>query len=316
MNTPTIIASAMAEFERLMAQQLHTEVKLINDISRELSQRKGKQLRPMLTLLSAGAAMGHVPDNKIMLAVAMELLHNSSLIHDDVVDESDLRRGRPTLNAMWGNKIAVLFGDFYLANVMSLLCTHADKAEMAIINQTAVEMSEGELLQQENSMNNDLSLAAYRSTIFKKTASLLSACCQIGQYQAGVTSAVDLKRFGYHFGMAFQMRDDLLDYSPNANTGKPYGNDLREHKMTLPLILFMQHASDGERSMVENLLKKKEIDDVEILQVIASAEKNGAIAATREYIRQEVDQALECLASLPESEYKQALVQVAETLLY
>jgi len=316
MTIPPIIASAMAEFERLMAQQLHTEVKLINDISRELSQRKGKQLRPMLTLLSAGATMGHVPSKKIMLAVAMELLHNSSLIHDDVVDESDMRRGMPTLNAMWGNKIAVLFGDFYLANVMSLLCTHAEKEEMNIINQTAVEMSEGELLQQQNSINKDLSLDAYRSTIFKKTASLLSACCQIGQYGNDNQEGVDLKRFGYHFGMAFQMRDDLLDYSPKANTGKPFGNDLREHKMTLPLILFMQRASEGERAMVNRLLQKKELDDIEVMQVISSAEKNGAIEATKAYIQQEVNEALACLSPLHESEYKEALVQVTNSLLY
>ena len=315
MTLPAILAAPMADYERLMAQQLNTGVALINDITRDLSSRKGKRLRPILTMLSAGATFGSVPEKKILLAVALELLHNSSLIHDDVVDESLLRRNSPTANSTWGNKIAVLYGDFCLANVLQLLCSHASREETAIVNLATIEMTEGELLQQQNSLNNDLSLDTYRSTIYKKTASLLAACCQVGQWRPEPLE-VDLRHFGYHFGMAFQMRDDLLDYSPSIQTGKPYGNDLREHKMTLPLILFMQRASEGDKAFVERVLKQEVIDDVEVMQVIAAAERSGAIEATREYVRQELDLALASLAPLPDSPYKEALVQVTESMSY
>lgn len=312
MTTPHIIASEMAAYEILMAQQLHTEVKLINDIASQLSHRHGKQLRPMLTLLSAGATLGYVPQQKLHMAVAMELLHNSSLIHDDVVDEASLRRGLPTANNIWGNKIAVLFGDFYLANVMTLLCQHASKEEMDIVNRTAVEMSEGELLQQQNSLGLDTSLIAYRQTIYKKTASLMAACCQVGE---GVSTGA-LKDFGTHFGMAFQMRDDLLDYSPDAATGKPYGNDLRERKMTLPLILFLQEAPEADRTFAMGLLKKETVEEVELMQLIAAMERHGALQTTRDAITQEVQLALQALESIKESPYKEALVQFTQQLLY
>ena len=307
MTIPSIIASEMAAYEAFMAQQLHTEVRLINDIAAQLNQRHGKRLRPMLTLLSAGAALGHVPEQKVHLAVAMELLHNSSLIHDDVVDEASLRRGLPTVNSTWGNKIAVLFGDFYLANVMNLLCRHASKEEMEIVNRTAVEMSEGELLQQQNSLGLDTSIDAYRQTIYKKTASLMAACCQVG---GGYT------QFGTHFGMAFQMRDDLLDYSPAAATGKPYGNDLRERKMTLPIIHFLQQASEGDRTFAMGLLQKDEVEEVEILQLIAAMERQGSLEATRKAIAEEVSLALEALEAVEESPYKEALVQLTQQLLH
>ena len=315
MTIPTIIASAMEQYEQVKAQQLQTDVELINTITGQLSRQKGKQLRPILTLLSAGASMGHVPERKIPLAVAMELLHTSSLIHDDVVDESTMRRGIPTINSSYSNKIAVLYGDYCLANVIRLLNRHATPEEMDVVNQTTVEMTEGVMLQQQSNNRQDLSLETYLSTIHKKTASLISACCQIGQWSAE-HSDTHLSLFGHHFGMAFQMRDDLLDYSPMAATGKPYGNDIREHKMTLPLILFLSKATEGDKAFTQELLRKEVIDDMEVMQLIAAMEKQGALEATREHIRHEVEQALAALTPLPASPYKEALVQVTNEISY
>lgn len=303
----------MEKFEQIYSQQLCTSVSLIQEISSQLAQQRGKKLRPMLTCLSAGACIGHVPDKKLYLAVALELLHNSSLIHDDVVDESDMRRGQPTVNHRWGNKIAVLTGDFYLANAMALLCQYASSDEMNIVNQTAVEMSEGELLQQQSSLRSDLSIQAYNATIYKKTASLLSACCQVGQWSEEGT-AINMKKFGTHFGMAFQMRDDLLDYMPAAQTGKPYGNDLIEHKMTLPLIHYINRLGEHDAQHLMKMIESPMLGDEVVMQVIAGADNSGALEDTRRDINKEIDLAIEELAQLPQSEYKNSLVSLTESL--
>lgn len=308
-----ILAEPLATFERIYAEQLSTSVSLIDDINKQVTQQKGKQLRPMLTMLSAGACLGEITERKIYLAVALEMLHNSSLIHDDVVDESAIRRGMPTTNSRWGNKIAVLFGDFYLSKVMYLLCQYATHEEMAIVNNTAIEMSEGELLQQQNSLTTDLRRQSYFSTIYKKTASLLSTCCRVGQWSEK-GNAVDLKDFGMHFGMAFQMRDDLLDYLPTSITGKPQGNDILERKMTLPLIYFMDRADEVNRKATMDLIDRKDIDDILLMQILTQVERSGALQATAADIDKEIDLALESLSPLEASPYKEGLVSLTESL--
>lgn len=305
----------MAEFESIYAQQIASTVSLINDINSHFAQQQGKHLRPMLTLLSAGVASGSVVQNKVSLAVAMELLHNSSLIHDDVVDESDLRRGQSTINNRWGNKIAVLCGDFYLSNAVNLLCQHACAEELRIVSRTAREMSEGELIQQQSSHRRDFGIDTYRNTIYKKTASLISTCCEIGAFTPQDTVPTDtLRNFGTHFGMAFQMLDDMLDYMPNTNTGKPHGNDIKEFKTTLPLILYMKQASEDEQRLVVELFKEGYVSDTDAQQLIGKVTDSGALDQAAQAVAQEVCLAHDALKTLPESPYKEELLLLTNNL--
>lgn len=309
-----IVAPQLEAFEREYADQLHSSVKLANTITDYLNTRRGKQLRPLLTLLSAGACQGEITQHSIKMAVAMEMLHNSSLIHDDVVDESSLRRGIPTVNNTWGNKIAVLSGDFYLAKVMTLLCRYASTEEMDVVNGTAVSMSEGELLQQQTAHSLNLDEENYIATIEKKTASLIASCCEIGSLAGDNKGYASLLRtFGLHFGLAFQMRDDMLDYMPEANTGKPYGNDIQERKMTLPLINYLATADPSRKEM---LLKQiaDGADEIIAMQIVAEISHSAAMQKTQERINSEIAVAIEAISPLPDSIYKQALIDLATLL--
>lgn len=313
-NISDLLTDSLTAFEMEYASQLQSSVSLINEINSYLNQRKGKQLRPVLTLLSAGACMGKIMPNKVHMAVAMELLHNSSLIHDDVVDESSFRRGLLSINSRWSNKIAVLCGDYYFSKVLRLLCTYASNKEMSIINRVAVDMSEGELLQQQTSRLLDLSVETYFNTIYKKTASLLSACCELGAYNSAdnTDAQVALCEFGRHFGLAFQLRDDLLDYTPKADSGKPYGNDIKEKKMTMPLICYMNITSKDNKKAIFELLEYDVIDDIAALQVVRNVEKSGALEQTQKYIEQEAQKAVAQLATIPDSKYKDGLIQLTQ----
>lgn len=313
----SIISEPLAQFDKEYGNYLHSEVPLLQSITSFLLSRQGKHIRPMLTILSSGASLGSIPEKKIKLAVGLEMLHNSSLIHDDIVDEAQMRRGIPTVNQRWGNKIAVLSGDFFLANVMHILCSNATPNEMNIVNRTAIEMSEGELLQQQTVRESDFSIDVYRNTIFKKTASLLATCCEIGCLHDAIDPSFPsmFQQFGYHFGMAFQMRDDILDYSPNIASGKLFGNDIKEKKITLPLIRLMEQASEGDKNFVWSLLKSEVIDDIQVEQLISLMNSRGALTTTRQDIKDEVDKAIEALQPIPSSQYKDGLVALANILL-
>lgn len=311
-----IVAEQLSAFADEYRRQLQSSVTIINSINDYLTQRKGKMLRPLLTLLSAGAAHGSIADYKIQMAVALEMLHNSSLIHDDVVDESSLRRGMETVSHRWSNQIAVLAGDFYLAKVMHLLCLHASYEERDIVSRTAIEMSEGELLQQQASRNIDLSEENYMDTIYKKTASLMASCCEVGAWSSTPLSAApSLREYGRLFGLAFQMRDDILDYSPETETGKPCGNDIKERKMTLPLIYFFHQTSSSIQQRLSALLKQPFIGDEEASEVVDMVHRSSALEQTRQTIRKVVDQAIAQLHSLTPSPYRDGLHQLTALLI-
>ncbi|MCR5424431.1 MAG: polyprenyl synthetase family protein [Bacteroidales bacterium] len=310
----TIVTQELAAFEQEYAEQMHSSVELANNVGKYITRHKGKLIRPLLTMLSAGASNGTVDDHIVHMAVALELLHNSSLIHDDVVDNSNLRRGMPTINSYLGNKVAVLCGDLYLAKVMSLLCAYANTAEMAVINRTAIEMSEGELLQQQTCRITNLDEANYIVTIDKKTASLMAACCEIGSISKNNTDYTkQLKEFGVHYGRAFQMHDDMLDYMPMANTGKPYGNDIQEKKITLPLLCFLRQTSESRRNAIMEILQQNTIDEIAATQIVAEVADSEALHEVQEHIDIESALALEQLSILPPSKYKnglQAMIQL------
>lgn len=314
MTTLTQIKSTIAEplkqLDLRYRATLQSPVALVNEINDYLLARSGKQIRPLLVLLSAYA--GHeslsqeMLDQKIELAITMEMLHNSSLMHDDVVDESELRRGRESVRHRWSNKIAVLCGDYYLALVMEILNRLNDISISQAINNTVIEMTEGELLQQQVSRTTNLDEENYNSVIYKKTASLMATCCEIGY--------APLRDFGKHFGMAFQIRDDIMDYHPDAETGKPQGNDIRERKMTLPILKYLQMADCQERERVLELLKHEAINDEEADALVNKVADSGALTAAAQALNSEIAQARQALTQLKDSDYKTALYDLAGIL--
>ncbi len=228
------IAREMEEFEPRFRASMHTRVLLLDKIMNYIVKRKGKQMRPMFVFLSAGAC-GEISDSTFRGASLIELLHTATLVHDDVVDEANYRRGFFSVNALWKNKVAVLVGDFLLSRGLLLSVEHKDFDLLAIVSNAVREMSEGELLQMEKSRSLNMTESIYFEIIRQKTASLISSCCAVGASSTGAPDDVvqKMKLFGEKVGMAFQIKDDLFDYG-EEEIGKPLGIDIKEKKMTLP----------------------------------------------------------------------------------
>lgn len=309
-----LLKPQLTQFDQLYSSQMLSSVPLVNEINEYLRARSGKQIRPLLLLASAQAGLypgsGHEHDKvmatKTKLALAMEILHNSSLMHDDVVDESALRRGQETVRQHWSNKIAVLCGDYYLAQVMAILNQVNDKEVSMIVDRTVIEMSEGELLQQQISRSYDQDEENYNNVIFKKTASLMGACCEIGYRM--------LREFGVQFGMAFQIRDDILDYHPESETGKPCGNDIKENKMTLPLLCYLQQNGKEEQIRVRQLFESGPVSDADARNLSERVRQSGALHLAHMKLSQRIQQAIEALKVLPDSPYRAALEQLSLSL--
>ncbi|MBR4175795.1 MAG: polyprenyl synthetase family protein [Bacteroidales bacterium] len=296
----------------------HSDIPIINDINKHLMSQNGKQLRPMLTLLSAcccGLPDNTTPPHPVFNAVAaIETLHTSTLIHDDVVDQSDVRRGNPTVNHLWGNKTAVLLGDYYLALVMKTINAIDNKTITQIINHTVIQMSEGELLQQQQSNNYDTDQSVYYQIIRKKTALFMAACCKIGA--AFATDRTDLHHeaylFGENIGIAFQIRDDLLDFKPTQLSGKPQGNDIKEHKCTLPLIFALENDITKDRLLP--LLTKNGISDNEISLITQIVEQSDSIQKTEDVMHDYLRKAQQHLLHLPDNKYRDAIFKLTDLL--
>ena len=310
------IALPLQHFHEACDKMMDSQVPIIRNINRQLLTHNGKQLRPLLTLLSAcccGFPLHAEADHPLFaVSAAIETLHNATLIHDDVVDESDTRRGQPTVNKQWSNKIAVLVGDYYLAQVM-LTINAANKPEVTqIINRTVIDMTEGELLQQECCGHYDIGEETYNSIIRKKTACFMAACCETGAIFATDDEAIRhaARDFGEHIGMAFQLRDDLLDYLPTAVTGKPQGNDLREHKATLPLILAMRHADSHTKKEISSLLGQTHLDDSDIDRLTTMIATPAMMDVARQHLNAELEKARQSARQLPDNGYRDDLMQL------
>lgn len=309
-----LIAQPLEEFQAKYYSAAQSDVPLIEDIHAYLNQSPGKQIRPVVALLSAGACGGIHPELTQFL-VSMELLHSTSLIHDDVVDEASQRRGIATVNNKWGNKIAVLSGDFFLAQVMRMLFEADDKNVIRIFNKTVIEMSEGELLQQQSSMMINLSEENYLQTIYKKTATLIASCCEVGAYMASKgdeESMNTMRAFGKHLGLAFQMRDDILDYLPDSKTGKNHGNDIREHKMTLPLIGYLNICDENERESILDVLNKNALTEELADEIVKKVVDSDAISYSQQRLEEEIETAKQYLMKLPQSPYRDALEKFSD----
>jgi octaprenyl-diphosphate synthase len=305
------IRKEMDEFELKFRKAMQSTVPLLDRIMHYIVKRKGKQMRPMFVFLSAGLN-GEIAESTYRAASLIELLHTATLVHDDVVDDSNLRRGFFSINAVWKNKIAVLVGDYLLSRGLLLSVEHEEFELLKIVSQAVRKMSEGELLQIEKARKLDITEEVYYEIITAKTASLIASCCATGASSVGA-SAETVKRmhdFGEAVGIAFQIKDDLFDYEQTEQTGKPRGIDIKEHKMTLPLIYALNHSDSSEKRFIINTVKSYSEDKKRVETVIRMVMEKGGLNYAREKMHRYQNQAFSLIEHLPDSTYKQSLMQL------
>ncbi|MDI3527032.1 MAG: octaprenyl-diphosphate synthase [Tenuifilum sp.] len=308
------ISNHLEKFEDFFKQNMNSDIKLLNLIVNYIVRRKGKQLRPMLVFLSAGAC-GKIEQPAYVAAGMIELLHTATLIHDDIVDEAYERRGFFSINALWRSKVAVLVGDFLLSRGLQVAIEHNQIDMLRVINQAVKDMSEGELLQIERSRKMNIDEETYYEIIRKKTASLIASCCANGAIAAKAPDEMvdTMYQFGLNLGIAFQIRDDLFDYQPSGAIGKPTGNDIKEQKLTLPLIYSLKNANKQERKRILRLITmgKKE----SIPEIIAFAKQSGGLEYTHQKMLEFRDKAKDILNNIPDSEYKDSLLILTDFMV-
>lgn len=298
----------LQEYEKIYRNSLKSNVPLLDRVTGYILRHKGKQIRPLFVFFTAGLCGGITP--KTYRAAAMiELLHNATLVHDDVIDDSNERRGFFSLNAIWKNKISVLVGDYLLSRGLLLAVDNDDFDILKIVTRSVKQMSEGELLQMEKARTLDISEDIYFEIITKKTASLISSCFECGAASA-VTDQATQEKFrlmGQYTGIAFQIKDDLLDFSTSRAKGKPTGSDLKEKKITLPLIHLLENSSFFERRKLINIVKNRNHDLTKVAYLIDRVNQCGGIEYSRAKMDENLFKAYEILDSLPDSEWKEPL---------
>ncbi len=301
------ISAELNLFESKFREAMKSSVPLLDTIMTYIVKRKGKQVRPMFVFYCAKLFEG-INDSTYRGASMVELLHTATLVHDDVVDDSDERRGFFSINALWKNKIAVLVGDYLLSKGLLLSVKNKDFHLLEIISEAVQAMSEGELLQIEKTRNLNLSEDVYFDIIKKKTASLIASCCAIGAASAGA-NAEQIKQmhlFGEKIGIAFQIKDDLLDYGDD-DIGKPHGIDIKEKKLTLPIIYTINNADKETRRFIINSIKNHNTDKKRVAEVIRYVNEHDGIAYTRKAMLRYKEEALEILNSISQNEFADKL---------
>ena len=301
------ILEEMELFEAKFSNAMSSKVALLNRITHYIVNRKGKQMRPMFVFLTA-KLLGNTNERTYRAASVIELIHTATLVHDDVVDDSNKRRGFFSINALWKNKIAVLVGDYLLSKGLLLCIDNKDFDLLDIISTAVREMSEGELLQIEKARSLDITEKVYYEVIRKKTATLIASCCALGACSVN-SSKLEVKKmrmFGEKIGMAFQIKDDLFDYG-KRRIGKPIGIDIRERKMTLPLIYAMQQASPSERRWLKRNLKKHNTNKKKVNDVITYVKNNGVLDYAIQKMHEFQKEANLILDSFPASATKDSL---------
>jgi octaprenyl-diphosphate synthase len=307
------IAAEMELFEEKFRASMKSSVPLLDRITHYIVKRKGKQMRPMFVFFSAGMC-GGITESTYRGAALIELLHTATLVHDDVVDDSTLRRGFFSVNALWKNKIAVLVGDYLLSRGLLLSVEHDEHTLLKIVSHAVREMSEGELLQLEKARRLDISEQIYFDIIRKKTASLIASCCACGASSAGASAETveQMRICGEYIGIAFQIKDDLFDFDSSAKTGKPSGIDIRESKLTLPLITALAKASGSGKRHVINLIKNRYEDSNAVKEVIDFILNSEGIEYARQKMNEYHHKALDILNRHQESKYKEGLVKLVK----
>lgn len=306
------IATEMAEFEIKFRQFMKSKVYLLDKIMGYIVKRKGKQMRPMFVFLSAGLH-GQINEATYRGAALIELLHTATLVHDDVVDDANYRRGFFSINALWKNKIAILVGDYLLSRGLLLSIDNEDFDLLKIVSEAVREMSEGELLQIEKARKLNITEDIYYDIIKQKTASLIAACCAVGSRSVNKDDEISekMKVFGEKVGMAFQIKDDLFDYGTN-DIGKPLGIDIKEKKMTLPLIHALNNADKSEQRQIIKLIKNKSDKNSTVKTVVDFVKNNNGIAYAEEVMQNYYNEAMTIIKDFPESEYRQSLMDLVK----
>lgn len=302
------VEKEMRRFEGYFNETLKSDIPLLKIILNYILRRKGKQMRPLLVFLSAGLN-GTINESTFVAATLIELLHTATLVHDDVVDNSHERRGALSIKALWNSKIAVLTGDYVLSQGL-LISVRKNRFDLLeIVSEAVQSMSEGELLQLQKSRKLNITEEVYFKIIRMKTASLIAACTA-----CGTSSVTDdpgqiriMKELGENIGIAFQIRDDLLDYTGSGLTGKPGGNDIREQKITLPLIHALQQVDSSERKKIMSILKQKHKSGGEVNSIISFVKDNGGLSYAESMMEKYHDKALAILDTFGESEYKDSM---------
>ncbi|RRQ23046.1 octaprenyl diphosphate synthase [Thiohalobacter thiocyanaticus] len=302
----------MSEVDKVIQERLRSDVLLINQLGLYIINSGGKRLRPLLVLLAARAC-GYSGPHHVPLAAIIEFIHTATLLHDDVVDASNLRRGRDTANAIWGNEAAVLVGDFLYSRSFEMMVEVGSMRIMEIMAQTTNTIAEGEVMQLLNCHDPDTTEARYLEVIRSKTAKLFEAAARVGAVLGGQPPEIEtaMADYGMHLGTAFQLIDDVLDYSSDsAETGKNIGDDLAEGKPTLPLIHVMREGTPEQVELIRTAIEQGGRDSITAVQ--AAIESTGAIAYTAQSAREAADKAAQALEGLPTSQYKDALYALAE----
>ncbi|MUP44340.1 polyprenyl synthetase family protein [Gramella sp. BOM4] len=303
------VEKEMELFEKKFFESMSSKVALLNRITHYIVNRKGKQMRPMFVFLVAKmVSEGSVNERTYRGASVIELIHTATLVHDDVVDDSNRRRGFFSINALWKNKIAVLVGDYLLSKGLLLSIDNNDFDLLKIISVAVKEMSEGELLQIEKARRLDITEAVYYDIIRQKTATLIAACCSLGAASVKPESkeVPKMRRFGELIGMAFQIKDDLFDYG-TQRIGKPTGIDIKEQKMTLPLIYVLNTVSEKEQRWLINSVKNHNKDKKRVNEVIEFVKKNGGLDYAVKRMKEFQKEALQILEDYPASPYRDSL---------
>jgi octaprenyl-diphosphate synthase len=310
-----VVADDFDAVNRLIIDQLHSRVALVENIGHYLVEAGGKRLRPLLVLLGT-RALGYRGNQHLSLSAIVEFIHTATLLHDDVVDTSHLRRGRPTANAQWGNAPSVLVGDFLYSRAFQMMVAIGNMEIMAILSETTNVISEGEVQQLVNARDPGISEASYLEVIDKKTAVLFAAACEVAAVLGGASESQRqaLKAYGHHVGMAFQLVDDALDYTGDAQAlGKNVGDDLAEGKPTLPLIHAMATGSAAQASLIAEAIR--EGDASRLPEILAIVQQTGSMTYTLDAARTQVEQALRQLSLLPDNNYTSTMAQLAEFAL-
>ncbi|WP_166259062.1 polyprenyl synthetase family protein [Marinobacter salicampi] len=306
------VADDFKHVNELITYRLASDVPMVEKIAQYIVDSGGKRLRPLLVLLTA-RSLDYKGSDHIKLAAVIEFLHTATLLHDDVVDTSDMRRGKTTANARWGNAPSVLVGDFLYSRAFQMMVELNSIPVMAVLSNATAVIAEGEVMQLMNVKNPDLTETQYMEVINNKTAMLFEAAAHSGALlaSAGQEQADAMGRYGKHLGLAFQLVDDVLDYRGDADAmGKNVGDDLAEGKATLPLIYAMAKGSDSTRTLIRQAIRKGGLDDLS--EIVSAVEDSGALDYTMQRARTEAELALACTASLEESEFKTALNLLTE----
>jgi octaprenyl-diphosphate synthase len=306
------VEKELAEFEQFFSSTMKSDVPLLDKVTHYLVKRKGKQIRPLFVFLSC-KMFSETNAKSFDAAALVELLHTATLVHDDVVDDANERRGYFSVNALWKNKIAVLVGDYMLSRILLLSIEKQNTDLLAIIARSVREMSEGELLQIEKARKLDITEDVYFEVIRKKTASLIATCCEAGYLASGGTVHREVMRlFGEKVGLAFQLKDDIFDFGSAAEIGKPTGNDIREQKMTLPIIYTLNNAPAAEATELRNIIKNHNDSESHIRKAIDLVKRNKGIEYAEQRMRSLGNEAKALLDEFPDNQAKMALLGLVE----